>query len=67
MRRADLITETSKEQPSVREGKLKSGESGRVIQDDFCFFSHEAHIHYYVDYQRLMVSFVIFYSFLTIG
>jgi hypothetical protein len=49
MRRAGLITETSKEQPSVREGKLKSGESGRQIQDDFWFFSHGAHIHDYVD------------------
>ena len=51
MRRAGLITETSKEQPSVREGKLKSEESGRVIQDDFCIFSHEAHIRDTIDYQ----------------
>ena len=66
MRRAGLITETSKEQPSVSEGKLKSEESGRVIQDDFCIFSHEAHIQDYVEYQWLMVSLSIFYIFLTI-
>jgi hypothetical protein len=62
-----LITETSKEQPSVREGKLKSGESGRQIQDDFWFFSHGAHIHDYVDDEVLMVSFSLFYIFLTIS
>jgi hypothetical protein len=67
MRRAGLITETSKEQPSVREGKLKSEESGRVIQDDFCFFSHEAHMCDYVEHQHLMVSLCHFYGFLTIG
>jgi hypothetical protein len=61
-----LITETSKEQPSVREGKLKSEESGRVIQDDFCFFSHEAYIHDYIDNQRVVVSLSQFYIFLTI-
>ena len=62
-----LITETSKEQPSVREGKLKSGEFGRQIQDDFWFFSHEAYIHEYVDYEGLMVCFSFFYNFLTLG
>jgi hypothetical protein len=62
-----LITETSKEQPSVREGKLKSGESGRQIQDDFWFFSHGARIHDYVDNEVLMVSLFIFYIFLTIS
>jgi len=50
-RGAGSITETSKEQPSVREGKFQIGESGRLIQDDFCIFSHEAHIHEYADCQ----------------
>jgi hypothetical protein len=67
MRRAFSITETSKEQPSVREGKFQSGESGRMIQDDFCIFSHEAHIHEYVDNQSFMVSLSLFYTFLTIN
>jgi hypothetical protein len=53
-----LITETSKEQPSVREGKFQIGDSGRLIQDDFCIFSHGARIHEYIDYQSLMVSLV---------
>jgi hypothetical protein len=66
-RGAGSITETSKEQPSVREGKFQIGESGRLIQDDFCIFSHEAHIHEYVDYQCFMVSLSNFYTFLTIG
>jgi hypothetical protein len=51
MRRAGSITETSKEQPSVREGKFQIGESGRMIQADFCIFSHEACIHEYIDIQ----------------
>jgi hypothetical protein len=67
MRRACSITETSKEQPSVREGKFQIGESGRVIQEDFCIFSHEACIHEYVDNQHVVVSLSIFYIFLTIG
>jgi len=66
MRRAGSITETSKEQPSVGEGKFQIGESGRVIQEDFCIFSHEAHIHDYIDNERLMVSLSYFYTFLTI-
>ena len=66
-RGAGSITETSKEQPSAREGKFQIGESGGLIQDDFCIFSHEAHIHEYVDYQWLMVSLSYFYTFLTIG
>ena len=66
MRRAGSITETSKEQPSVREGKFQIGESGRMIQEDFCIFSHEACIHECVDNQHLMVSLSIFYIFLTI-
>jgi hypothetical protein len=45
---------------------LKSEESGRVIQADFCIFSHEACIHEYVDNQLVMVSLSIFYIFLTI-
>ena len=67
MRRAGSITETSKEQPSVREGKFQIGESGRLIQDDFFIFSHEAHIQECVDCQSLMVSLFYFYIFLTIG
>ena len=66
-RRTSSITETSKEQPSAREGKFQIGESGGLIQDDFCIFSHEAHIHEYVDYQVFMVSLSYFYTFLTIG
>jgi hypothetical protein len=66
MRRAGLITETSKEQPSVREGKFQIGESGRLIQEDFCIFSHEAHIQDSIDNQRLRFSLFIFYSFFTI-
>ena len=66
-RGAGSITETSKEQPSVREGKFQIGESGGLIQDDFCIFSHEAHIHEYADYQWFMVSLFYFYIFLTIG
>jgi hypothetical protein len=66
-RRTSSITETSKEQPSAREGKFQIGESGGLIQDDFCIFSHEAHIHEYVDYQWFMVSLSYFYTFLTIG
>ena len=49
MRRAGLITETSKEQPSVREGKFQIGESGRLIQEDFWIFSHEAFTHQSLD------------------
>jgi hypothetical protein len=66
-RRTSSITETSKEQPSAREGKFQIGESGGLIQDDFCIFSHEAHIHEYFDYQGFMVSLSYFYTFLTIG
>jgi hypothetical protein len=65
MRRAGLITETSKEQPSVREGKFQIGESGRMIQEDFCIFSHEAHIRDCIDNQWFMVSLCFFYIFLT--
>jgi hypothetical protein len=51
-----LITETSKEQPPVREGKFQIGESGGLIQEDFCIFSHEAHTRDFVDNQRFVVS-----------
>jgi hypothetical protein len=51
MRRAGSITETSKEQPSAREGKFQIGESGGLIQADFCIFSHEAHTRDSIDYQ----------------
>ena len=37
------ITETSKEQPSVKEGKFQSEESRPHIQADFCIFSHAAY------------------------
>jgi hypothetical protein len=66
MRRAGSITETSKEQPSVREGKFQIGESGRLVQADFCIFSHEALIGQSIDYQWFMMRLFIFYNFLTI-
>jgi hypothetical protein len=49
------ITETSKEQPSVREGKFQIGEFKAGVQADFCIFSHAAYMNQFVDYQYFTV------------
>jgi len=61
------ITETSKEQPSVREGKFQIGEFKAGAQADFCIFSHAAYVKQFVDYQYFTVRLSIFYIFLTDG